>query len=75
MAVELQDVKQKLWERKCELAGILLDELWRNDEVRDLINEKATGELENILDRWVDVDEYIRLCDTGKLDGCLVVIS
>lgn len=72
MAATLEVVREKLAERKQELVVMLWEALIADEAVTDFIEKKGNVETKHILDRLTDVDEYIRLLDTGELDGSVI---
>lgn len=72
MVVTREVVREKLVERKRELAVLLWETLVADETVANFIDREGSTETKHILDRLTDVDEYIRLLDTGELDGSVI---
>ncbi|GFN22174.1 hypothetical protein [Thermanaeromonas sp. C210] len=72
--VTIERVREKLEERAAELALLFWRELRseENSHIWCYVNDHSEGRLQNLIDRLIDVEEYIDLCDLGTLHGGVV---
>lgn len=73
MPATIEQVKEEMQRRIGELAYAFYHQLrFREDAAWKAIEERASEKLLAILDRLIDAEEYLKLLETGELDGPIV---